>query len=424
MGLVRDVNSDDRPHLVPDETSGPKTMPSEFHVPMTQREDTKVLASGIRCPEVVNVPMCAEGPTGIDGVADFDRTENLGNQVEDTRDVFHYEDPGLPLGNADAPLSLPSFSSFGSQASSVRGSTDEEGCAKAKGEEEILLVVLASADRDDSLPPGTLLCSRTISTSACFGFRYPECGVDISIEHLSSLLDFRVRGRSEEVKHSVTNALNMTLIAGFPNKDDHFEDRFFFFEISEKTVEADCIGIVKTRWERRAFPSAEFVTAMRDELSSGNGDWKRSFSRKRIKRALFAEIIWGRFSAAAKAAGSSVRTTSVPTTTLVRARSSMISAPKTPATSTLRPFPSLTPDELVMRHMLSEKRALHSSGKEKGIDRGTPTKMESVDTYPAAIVEREASASCVVAPPVSGLLRDEAYAATKFKALVTVINFF
>ncbi|KFK24333.1 hypothetical protein AALP_AAs60350U000200 [Arabis alpina] len=91
----------------------------------------------------------------------------------------------------------------------------------------------------------------------------------------------------------------MTLIPEFPSKDGHFEDRFFFVELSEKTVEADCIGLVKTRWERRVKPllpevSKEFVTAMHDELSSGNGNWRKSFSRKRIERALSTEIIPGK----------------------------------------------------------------------------------------------------------------------------------
>ncbi|KFK29134.1 hypothetical protein AALP_AA7G093000 [Arabis alpina] len=111
-----------------------------------------------------------------------------------------------------------------------------------------------------------------------------KCSVDINIKHLSSLLDFRVRDRSEELKNSVTNASEMALIAGFPSKDDHFEDRFFFVEIFEKTVEVDL---------KPVFPeiSTNFVPAMHKELSSWKGIWKRSFSRKRIKRALSVEII-------------------------------------------------------------------------------------------------------------------------------------
>ncbi|KFK22586.1 hypothetical protein AALP_AAs49101U000200 [Arabis alpina] len=103
-----------------------------------------------------------------------------------------------------------------------------------------------------------------------------ECGVDISTENLSYLTDFRTRGLSKELKHSVTNSSGMALIAGFPSKNDHFEYRFFFTEISERTVEADCVDLVKTRWERRVKPtlprvSKEFVVAMHKELSSGNG---------------------------------------------------------------------------------------------------------------------------------------------------------
>ncbi|KFK22166.1 hypothetical protein AALP_AAs74593U000100, partial [Arabis alpina] len=37
--------------------------------------------------------------------------------------------------------------------------------------------------------------------------------------------------------------------------------------------------------------SKGFLTAMHKELSSGNGNWRRSFSRKRIERALSAEIL-------------------------------------------------------------------------------------------------------------------------------------
>ncbi|KFK29377.1 hypothetical protein AALP_AA7G125800 [Arabis alpina] len=78
-----------------------------------------------------------------------------------------------------------------------------------------------------------------------------ECGVVISTKHFSYLTDFRVRCRSEELKHTVTNSSRMALIVGFPSKDDHFEDRVFFVEISERTLEADCIDLVQTRWERR-----------------------------------------------------------------------------------------------------------------------------------------------------------------------------
>ncbi|KFK29595.1 hypothetical protein AALP_AA7G154700 [Arabis alpina] len=204
-----------------------------------------------------------------------------------------------------------------------------------------------------------------------------ECGVDISLEQLSSLLDFRVRRRSDELKNSVTSALNMTLIAGFPSKDDHFEDRFFFVEISEKTVETDCIDLVKTRWERIG----------RKRVSSPE--------RVKLKAAAAAKTI--------RSTGSGVRRSVTPMTPALMAasaheRSSTTTAPKTPATKTLRPPSSLTLDELAMRHTLSEKRAISSSGKGKGIDRGTPSKRQRVDIYPAAVVEREALASRVAAP--------------------------
>ncbi|KFK26567.1 hypothetical protein AALP_AA8G265600 [Arabis alpina] len=303
--------------------------------------------------------------------------------------------------------------------------------------EEIVLVVLSPADRVDTLPPGHLTLFENYFDQCLFWFplsaflmRYlatqntclaqinprgirhlinfyvlsREWGVDISIEYLSSLLDFRVRGRSDELKHSVTNTSGMALIAGFPSKDDHFDDRFFFVEISEKTVEADCIV-------KPIFPeiSTKFVTAMHKELSSGNGNWKKSFSWKKIKRALSVEIISGKIlgrgrqrvssreqvaleaAAAQKATRSSG--TDVPKAVVPRPRR----PPKTSATSTLLPPPSLTPDEFAMRHRLSAERAHISSGKGKEIDGGTPSKRCIVNTYHATVVERGFGERCCCA---------------------------
>ncbi|KFK23140.1 hypothetical protein AALP_AAs49767U000200 [Arabis alpina] len=166
--------------------------------------------------------------------------------------------------------------------------------------EEIVLVAPSPADKVDAPPPGYMTLFENYFDQCLLWFPLPcflmrflavhgicrvqinprgirhllgiyvlskECGIAISTEHLSYLTDFRVRGPSEELKHTVTNSSGMALIAGFQSKDDHFEDRFFFAETSEKTVEADCIDLVKTRWERRVKPSLpevskEFVTAM------------------------------------------------------------------------------------------------------------------------------------------------------------------
>ncbi|KFK29503.1 hypothetical protein AALP_AA7G142900 [Arabis alpina] len=257
-----------------------------------------------------------------------------------------------------------------------------------------------------------------------------ECGVDISTDHLSYLMDSRVRGRSEKLKHTVTTASGMALIVGFPSKDDHFEDRFFFVEISEKTVEADCIDLVKTRWERRVKPSLpevskEFVTAMHDELSSTNGNWRKSFSRKWIERALSTEIVPGEIlgrgrarvssrEQAALEAATKAKGWSGTNTPSVRVRFSRPLALKNPTTSTVLPPPSS--GDLAEFCRLSGERARISSGKVKGVDRETPLKRQRVDTYPAAVVGRETSASHVVAPFVGGLIRDEAYSAVKSKA--------
>ncbi|KFK29340.1 hypothetical protein AALP_AA7G121000 [Arabis alpina] len=150
--------------------------------------------------------------------------------------------------------------------------------------EEIVLVAPSLADRADAPPPGYMtlfenyfdqcllwfplprFLMRFLAVhGVCLAQIYPrgirhllgiyvlsrECGGVISTEHLSYLTDFMARGRSEELKHNVTNSPGMALIVGFPSKDDHFENRFFFVEISERTVEADCIDLVKTRWKKR-----------------------------------------------------------------------------------------------------------------------------------------------------------------------------
>ncbi|KFK28842.1 hypothetical protein AALP_AA7G055800 [Arabis alpina] len=65
---------------------------------------------------------------------------------------------------------------------------------------------------------------------------------------------------------------------------------------------------------------------------------------------------------------------------------------------------------------MSAERARISNGKGKSIDREPPLKKQRVDTSLAAVVDREASVSGVALPLVSGLLRDEAYAAMKSKA--------
>ncbi|KFK28839.1 hypothetical protein AALP_AA7G055600 [Arabis alpina] len=231
-----------------------------------------------------------------------------------------------------------------------------------------------------------------------------EYGVVISTEHLSYLTDFRVRCRSEELKHTVTNLSGMALIAEFPSKNDHFEDRFFFVEISERTVEADCIDIVKTRWERTVKPSLpevskEFVTTMHTELSSGNGNRRKSFSRRRIERELSAEIF------PAKILGRSQARVSFREQAALEAAAKAKGSSGTNTPRVVAPMTSTSTAPLVRARLLAE-RARISSGKGKGVDRETPSKRQRVDTYHAAVVGRETLAS-----HVGGLLHDEAYSA-------------
>ncbi|KFK30093.1 hypothetical protein AALP_AA7G216000, partial [Arabis alpina] len=252
------------------------------------------------------------------------------------------ESPNLPPGDAFASSSSCSSDSKASsdedvshevgQTRKVKSKTKAKVCPDPPGSslsdpkslrrlrrhcgisEEIVLVAPSPADRADAPPAGYMTLFENYFDQCLLWFPLPrflmrylavhgvclaqinprgirhllgiyvlsrECGVDISIENLSYLTDFRTRGLSEELKYSVANSSGMALIAGFPSKDDHFEYRFFFAEISEKTVEADCIDLVKTRWERRVkltMPkvSKEFLAAMHKELSSGNGNWRRS----------------------------------------------------------------------------------------------------------------------------------------------------
>ncbi|KFK22573.1 hypothetical protein AALP_AAs58988U000100 [Arabis alpina] len=255
------------------------------------------------------------------------------------------EKPELPSGTAFASCSS---SSSGSRASSDE-SDDEDMFVEVEQTKKAKRVKKKAKVKINPRGIRHLLGIYVLSR---------EYGVVISTEHLSYLTDFRVRGRSEELKHTVTNSSGMAFIAGFPSKDDHFEDRFFYVEISERTVEADCIDLIKKRWERRvksSLPevSKEFVTVMHSELSSGNGNWRKSFIRRRIERSFSAEIFPGKIlgrgqarvslreqaalEAAAKAkrsSGSSTPRVAAPMTSpltapLVRARPSRPSASKT-----------------------------------------------------------------------------------------------
>ncbi|KFK39877.1 hypothetical protein AALP_AA3G300100 [Arabis alpina] len=271
--------------------------------------------------------------------------------------------------------------------------------------EEIVLVAPTPADRADAPPAGYITLFENYFDQCLLWFPLPrflmrflavhgvclaqinprgikhllgiyvlsrECGVDISTENLSYLTDFRTRGLSEELKHSVTNSSGMALIAGFPSKDDHFEYRFFFAEISERTVEADCINLVKTKWERRVKPtlpkvSKEFLAAMHKELSSGNDNWKRSFSRKRIERALSAETLPGKILGRGQARLS------------LREQIALEAATKGGDADDPDLLPPPSSGDVAEFHRLSAERARISSGKGMGIDRVTPSKRRRVD---------------------------------------------
>ncbi|KFK22422.1 hypothetical protein AALP_AAs72208U000100, partial [Arabis alpina] len=376
------------------------------------RTDDVVLVAKER--DGAEVAFCTEDQRDTD---ELDADELLGTEDQNDADELLGTEDRWPQGTKDLAFvvatSTPSRSLMipRADASSCSSSSDSRASSVERGDEDIVDEVEQT--------------KKAASTQRAKVRPDPP-----STDHLSYLTDFRVRGRSEELKHTVTNASGMALIAGFPSKDDHFEDRFFFVEIFEKTVEVDCIDLVKTRWERRVKPSLpevskKFVKAMHKELSSGNGNWKESFSRKRIKRVFSAEIILGKIlrrsrmrvssreqaghEAAAKAARSSdtntpravLPMTLTPTAASARGMSSRPLAPKTPPTSTLPPPPSLSSGELAEFCRISVERARISSGKGKGIDREPPSKKRRVDTSHVAVVDRETSASGVALPLLS-----------------------
>ncbi|KFK41141.1 hypothetical protein AALP_AA2G090900 [Arabis alpina] len=336
-----------------------------------------------------DVPMITTSPSGTRCADDIVVVTPRGVNAEVVTDPrthpvdvsipLNDEDPNLPLGRAEAS----SASSSSDSGASSDESDDENTFVEVEKPKKTKRVKKKGRVKVHPDPPGSSLSNekslRLLRKKCGISEEIIECGVDISTENLSYLTDFRARGLSEELKYSVTNSSGMALIAGFPSKDDHFEYRLFFAEISESTVEADCIDLVKTRWERRVKPtlpkvSKEFLAAMHKDLSSGNGTG--------------APIV-------------AMPKTSTPPAPSIRARSSRPSAPKT-----VLPPPSS--GDVAEFRRLSAERARISSSKGKGVDRVTPSKRQRVDAFPAAAVGGGASAS-----GGDGLLRDEAYSVVK-----------
>ncbi|KFK23309.1 hypothetical protein AALP_AAs43195U000100 [Arabis alpina] len=257
----------------PDATNIPMCMPDAdvFETSMAPKRHVDDEGEGIYRVDT-DVFVSEEDPTWTEGVG-----TNLGGSGIRRDSNNEVADGTFPLNDKDPGLSLALLSS---SSTSLRASS-------AESDDEDTLDEVERSKKTKKAKKKAKINPRGIRHLLGIYLLSRECGVIISTEHLSYLTDFRVRGRSEELKHIVTNSSGMTLITGFPSKDDQFEDRFFFIEISEKTVEADCIDLVKTRWKRRVKPSLpevskEFVTATHIKLFSGNGNWRKSFSRRRI----------------------------------------------------------------------------------------------------------------------------------------------
>ncbi|KFK29454.1 hypothetical protein AALP_AA7G136500 [Arabis alpina] len=427
MSLILDIPQTSSGTVVPKLS---RSVPVVVTVASTSDDDTRRL-TGLGDPSVTDVFPGNRAPTwiegigvGVDGLETFHEASNDKSDDENTFDeVEHPKKTKKAKKKARAKVCPDPPGSSLSDEKSLRHL--RKICRIS---EEIVLVAPTPADRADAPPAGYMTLFQNFFDQCLLWFPLPrflmrflavngvclaqfnprgirhllgiyvlsrERGVDISTENLSYLTDFRTRGLSEELKHSVTNSSGMALIAGFPMKP--------------------------------AMPkvSKDFLAAMHKELSSGNGNWRRSFNRKRIERALSTEILPGKIlgqglarlslreqialEAAAKTRGSSVvgaprvvmLMTLTPPAPSTRARTSQPFAPKT-----VLPPPSS--GDVAEFRRLSAERARVSSGKGKGVDRVTPSKRQRTDAFPAAAFGGEASASCD-----NGLLRGEAYSIVK-----------
>ncbi|KFK22606.1 hypothetical protein AALP_AAs50814U000100 [Arabis alpina] len=290
------------------------------------------------------------------------------------------EDTELPPGRADASYSS---SSFDSRASSAE-SDDEDTLDEVQQTKKIKKAKKKAKVKVRPNPPGA-----SLSDAKSLQRLRRKCGISEEIVLVAPSPADRVDAPPLGYMTLFENYFDqgllwMALIAEFLSKDGHFEDHFFFVENSDRTVEADCIDLVKMRWERRVKPSLpevskEFVTAMIERAFSaeifpgkilGRGQARVSF---REQAALEAAAKARRSSGTSKPRVVAPMTLT-PMAPSVRARSSRLLAPKT-----LLPPPSS--GKLAEFHGLSAERARISS-----------------------------------ATHVGGLLRDEAYSAVNSKA--------
>ncbi|KFK31406.1 hypothetical protein AALP_AA6G108100 [Arabis alpina] len=359
-GPLRDHSNESRSSVF--DGVDPRTSPSPD--PKTQLEIEVPMPSSC-----VDDPMWMRvGDIGADGVVGIGRVIGIdadGSRVEHA-DATETVGGTIPLNDEDPELpSEDAFASSSSYSSSSRASSDEDTFDEVQQTEKAKKAKKRVRVKVRPNPPGS-----SLSSAKSLRRLRRRCGISEEIVSNAPSPDDRddapppgymtlVRGRSEELNHTVTNSSGMALIAGFPSKDDHFEDRFFFVEISERTIEADCIDLVKTRWERRGkgiFP--------RIGCTRGSGEDQEVIGLQH-----------------AEGGGSN----------------------------------DLDPDgsagEIAEFRRLSAERTRISSGKGKGIDRETPSKRQRMEAFPATFVGREASAS-----RIGGLLGDEAYSVVKSKA--------
>ncbi|KFK26606.1 hypothetical protein AALP_AA8G270500 [Arabis alpina] len=333
-------------------------------------DDTRGLIGGVgdpksplRDPEVgltiaeastSSVPMslncCADDPTSFCVLADgTDETVTSGTEVVRGADVM------TRLTSTDDPERGADVE--GNPMSPIHRSDDDPTPSRLHTGDPMGMIkrgVAPPNDEDLELPSGNVFASSSSSSSGSRAFSDESDDEDMFIEVEQTKKDKKVTKKAK-VK-----------VRPDPPGSSLSDEKSLRHLRKKCGISEEIVLPVKP-----SFPevSKEFVTAMHTELSSGNDNWRKSFSRRRIERALSAEL------------------------------------------SGKDSWTRLDEGELAEFCRLSAERARISSAKGKGVDRETPSKRQRVDTYPVAVVGRETSAN-----HVGGLLRDEAYSAVKSKA--------
>ncbi|KFK41733.1 hypothetical protein AALP_AA2G165500 [Arabis alpina] len=243
----------------------------------------EMLVVGSEAPRLRNTPMRSSGdedPMRGDAA-------NVLTQGTCDKDVFglggtillNDEDPNLPLGHAEASSS--------SSSSDSRASSDE------------------SDDEDTFIEVEQTKRTKKVKRKAKAKVRPDPPRSSLSNE--KSLTHIRKKCEiSEEimlVAHTPADRADSPPLGYMTLFENYFGQRLLWFPLSHflmrfLAVNGVCLAQINPKGirhllEKPSLPgvSKEFLAAMHKELSSGNGNWRKSFSRKRIERAFSAEIL-------------------------------------------------------------------------------------------------------------------------------------